>query len=230
VALALQPGHQVLAIYGPAAAARLAQAGLPVPQDLSAGVALAHADVAFAPGGADSVLNVIRTPGLGTWGFEVAGEGGAIDQLRKALVAAGVATLDAEVAEARRIVAGEAKFGVEITPEVFPMEVGLDAMIDYGKGCYLGQEPIVRIRDRGHINRRLIGLRLTDAGVVAVGDLLETDEKPKAGRVTSAARLAGRPVALAMVHLSVPVGGLVRVRHEGQVMTGEIVAAGPLTR
>ena len=43
------------------------------------------------------------------------------------------------------------------------MEVGLDAAIDYAKGCYLGQEPIVRIRDRGHINWRLVGLDVAGA-------------------------------------------------------------------
>src|SRR4029079_6616187 len=93
------------------------------------------------------------------------------------------------------------------------MEVGLPAAIDYGKGCYLGQEPIVRIRDRGHINWRLCGLDLEGADDAQPGDPLESDAKPKAGLVTSAARLPdGRGVALAMVHVSVPVGASVRVR------------------
>ena len=46
------------------------------------------------------------------------------------------------------------------------------------------------------------------------GDPLESDAKPKAGRVTSAGRLPdGRGVALAMLHISVPVGATVRIRH-----------------
>jgi folate-binding Fe-S cluster repair protein YgfZ len=94
------------------------------------------------------------------------------------------------------------------------MEVGLDDAIDYRKGCYLGQEPIVRIRDRGHINWRLAGLDVTGDADPAAGDRLETDAKPKAGRITSAARLPdGRGVALAMLHVSVPAGSTVRVRH-----------------
>ena len=109
------------------------------------------------------------------------------------------------------------------------MEVGLDALIDYGKGCYLGQEPIVRIRDRGHINWRLAGLRLHAEAPVAPGDRFESDARPKAGRVTSAARLPGQPpVALALVHVSVPVGTQVRVRHgEADPMVGaEVVPFG----
>jgi len=108
----------------------------------------------------------------------------------------------------------EPRFGAEITPDYFPMEVGLDAAIDYAKGCYLGQEPIVRIRDRGHINWRLVGLDIAGSDDPAALDPIETDAKPKAGRVTSASRLPdGRGVALAMLHTSVPVGATIRIRH-----------------
>jgi folate-binding protein YgfZ len=131
-----------------------------------------------------------------------------------------------ETAEALRILAGEPKFGVDITADVFPMEVGLDPVIDYSKGCYLGQEPIVRIRDRGHINWRLVGLRLAEDVPVVAGDRLESDARPKAGRVTSAARLPGQaPVALGLVHVSIPVGTTVRVRHEDRAVAAEVVPA-----
>jgi len=96
------------------------------------------------------------------------------------------------------------------------MEVGLNGAIDYAKGCYLGQEPIVRIRDRGHINWRLVRLDLNVdvATDPAPGDPLESEAKPKAGRVTSAGRLPdGRGVALAMLHTSVVVGATVHIRH-----------------
>ena len=225
VALALQPERQVLALYGPAAAARLGAVGVAVPAAVAAGPPLGHAELAWAPG-PEADLTVIHTPGFGADGFWLLGAAAAIDRVRQALISAGVGTLPAEAAEGLRIAAGEPKFGVEITPEVFPMEVGLDDVIDYGKGCYLGQEPIVRIRDRGHVNRRLVGLRLPVDAAVAAGDLIETDERPRAGRVTSAARLAAGPVALALVHVSVPVGGVVRVRHDQQLVAAEIVAVG----
>ena len=94
------------------------------------------------------------------------------------------------------------------------MEVGLGDAIDYGKGCFLGQEPIVRIRDRGHTNWRLARLDLEGADDLAPGDRLESDVKPKAGRLTSVARLpGGQGVALALVHVDVPDGAPVRVQH-----------------
>ena len=157
---------------------------------------------------------IVRTRELGADGFWVGGPRDAIAALRAGLALKGVPELDAAVAEAARIDAMEPKFGVEITADYFPMEVGLAVTIDEGKGCYLGQEPIVRIRDRGHINWRLAVLDLlAPGGDPRPGDPLESDVKPKAGRITSAARFPdGRGVALAMAHVSVPVGATVRIR------------------
>jgi folate-binding protein YgfZ len=167
---------------------------------------------------------LVRARGLGVDGAWVFG---ARDALERRLEAAGVPHLAREVSEALRIRAGEPAWGAEITPEYFPMEVGLQDAIDYGKGCYLGQEPIVRIRDRGHINWRLVGLRLRGDQVPARGDAIESDVKPRAGRVTSAARLPGEsPVALALLHVTVPVGAAVRVRHGDGLLPADVVDVG----
>ena len=37
-------------------------------------------------------------------------------------------------------------------------ELGLDGMISYTKGCYIGQEIIARIHFRGHVAKQLTGL------------------------------------------------------------------------
>ena len=52
--------------------------------------------------------------------------------------------------------AGRPRFGRELTEDVIPLEAGLlDRAIDQEKGCYTGQEVIVRILHRGHVNRHL---------------------------------------------------------------------------
>lgn len=199
------PGFTFLSILGPAAAARLASAGVDVSGLAQAPAReLRHADV--------GELWAIRTRELGSDGFWLGGPSAVLDALAARLQAAGVPRLDAAAADAARIDALEPRFGVEITADYFPMEVGLAETIDEKKGCYLGQEPIVRIRDRGHINWRLVVLDVTGAAPQP-GDPLESDAKPKAGRVTSAGTLPdGRAVALAMAHVSVPVGATVRIR------------------
>jgi folate-binding protein YgfZ len=169
----------------------------------------------------------VRAHELGADGFWLAGDPAAVTAADAKLAAAGVGALDATLAEAARIVAIEPKEGVEITSDYFPMEVGLDGAIDYTKGCYLGQEPIVRIRDRGHINWRLVGLEIDDPRDPAAQDAIESDVKPKAGRVTSVARLpGGRGVALALLHVSVPEGSVVRVKHGDDVIPARVRLAG----
>lgn len=58
--------------------------------------------------------------------------------------------------EAERIANGVPGWGAELTPGMLPPEAGLDATaISYGKGCYLGQEVISRMKRAGKINRHL---------------------------------------------------------------------------
>ncbi|MFL5303793.1 MAG: YgfZ/GcvT domain-containing protein [Polyangia bacterium] len=195
-----------LSILGPAAAEKLGSAGVPVGALAAARARdLPHADV--------GEFWVVRARELGTDGFWVGAPEATLAALRARLNSAGVAVLDDGAAEAARIDALEPRFGVEITADYFPMEVGLAETIDERKGCYLGQEPIVRIRDRGHINWRLVVLDVAGASVPRPGDPLESDTKPKAGRLTSAAQFPdGRVVALAMAHVSQAVGASLRVR------------------
>jgi folate-binding protein YgfZ len=196
-------------LLGPAAAARLAAIGAD-PGALATAPRLSHAEIATPAGS----VWVARVRELGSDGFWLGAPDAVLAPLRTRLVASGVPAIADAAAEALRIAAVEPRFGAEITPDYFPMEVGLSGAIDYSKGCYLGQEPIVRIRDRGHINWRLVGLDVDGGADPAAGDPLETDAKPKAGRVTSVGRLPdGRGVALAMLHTSVAVGATVRIRH-----------------
>ena len=159
-----------------------------------------------------------RAHQLGVDGYWIGGPVAAVTGLSESLGKRGVARLTADAGEAARVAAGEPAWGREITGDYFPMEVGLDDAIDYTKGCFLGQEPIVRIRDRGHVNWRLVRLDLETPGdssagyQVHPGDRVETDEKPKGGRVTSVARLPdGKAVALGLAHVSVALGAKVRI-------------------
>ena len=212
-AASARPDFTFSSLLGPGAVARLAAIGFD-PARLGAladGPRLGHATLA-APDGAEVWVASVRE--LGTDGFWLGAPPSVLAAVHARLHAAGTPELDPAAAEAARVLALEPRFGAEITPDYFPMEVGLGPAIDYGKGCYLGQEPIVRIRDRGHINWRLVGLDVVGPGDPAPRDALESDAKPKAGRVTSTARVpGGGVVALAMLHTSVAVGATIRIHH-----------------
>ncbi len=207
-------GFAELAVLGPDAGRLLVEAKL-VPEGGLPGPAL-HAHASFGD------LWIVRTRELGADGYWVAGAAEVLSA-RGALAQTGVPTLSAPAAEAARITALEGRWGAEITPDYFPMEVGLTGAIDYDKGCYLGQEPIVRLRDRGHINWRLVSLDVAGDEVPAPGDALESDAKAKAGKITSASRFAAGPVvALAMLHVSLAVGADVRIKHGAGTLAARV--------
>jgi folate-binding protein YgfZ len=116
-----------------------------------------------------------------------------------ALTQAGARPAGREAFEALRVEAGVPLYGVEMNEERFVVEVGRTPQaISYSKGCYLGQEPIVMARDRGHVNRTLLGLTLPEGGPAPAGAKVWRGEQ-EAGQVTSSVfspRL-GKAVALA---------------------------------
>jgi folate-binding protein YgfZ len=102
--------------------------------------------------------------------------------------------IDDATYETLRIESGIPLYGIDMDETTIVPELGLDGMISYNKGCYIGQEIIARIHFRGHVAKRLTGLVLdgdlglaTDAGgtpAVQSMELVATDGKP-AGRITS---------------------------------------------
>src|SRR4029079_12462886 len=109
-----------------------------------------------------------------------------------------------EELERARIEAGVPAWGKELDDSILPAEAGLDdTHISFSKGCYPGQEPIARLRHRGHVNRKL---RVLEVDAKA-GDELVWEGKA-VGRVTSS--VPG--VALGYVRTEVPEDAQLLVR------------------
>jgi folate-binding protein YgfZ len=118
------------------------------------------------PGTQPGVIDVRRRDALGAPGFDVVCTPEAATHLWHELTAAGAVPAGLETHEVLRVEAGLPRDGVDMDENRFVVEVGRGARaISYTKGCYLGQEPIVMARDRGHVNRTLVGVKL--AGGVA---------------------------------------------------------------
>ena len=94
-----------------------------------------------------------------------------------------------DVFEVMRIEQGIPLYGVDMDETTIVPELGLEGLISYEKGCYIGQEIIARIHFRGHVAKRLAGL-LLPAEIMMPGtdlkglDLTSPDGK-NAGRITS---------------------------------------------
>ncbi len=102
--------------------------------------------------------------------------------------------------ESLRIEAGTPAFGRDVDATVLLPEVPTASLVSHSKGCYPGQEVVVRIRDRGHVNRMLRGLVLDGDTVPPPGAEVRAGGSA-IGRVTSAVSSLGlrRPIALAFV-------------------------------
>ena len=113
-------------------------------------------------------------------------------------------TASVEETEVRRIEAGFPKYGVDITDRNFPFETPIEHLIDYDKGCYIGQETIARVHARGDAQKKLRALLVQGEGAVPVGTGLRHAEFPSAGQVTSSAVSPDfGPIALAYVRRNV---------------------------
>ena len=110
-----------------------------------------------------AAVTVVRRDDLGERGFDLVVAAEHADTLARAVRDAGAVDVDSAVAEVRRIEHGRPVFGKDMTEDTIPLEAGIeDRAISLTKGCYVGQEIIIRVLHRGHgrVARRLVGLTL----------------------------------------------------------------------
>jgi folate-binding protein YgfZ len=121
--------------------------------------------------------------------------------LTSALQSAGAMALAPEVADAIRVEAGVPVFHRDMDEDTIPLEAGIESRaISLTKGCYVGQEVIIRVLHRGHgrVARKLVGLLLEGPVAPSRGAVVHSGDR-EIGRVTSAtvSPALHRPIALA---------------------------------
>ena len=151
-------------VHGPRAATVLEQA-LQIASSLDQWPQYRNARVAFG----EMSIVVARIDQLGVPGFVVYVDRPSEAGFRLALQAAGAQGVSADAVTAARIEAGYPLYGIDMTDDVIPLEAGIESRaISFSKGCYVGQEVVIRVLHRGHgrVVRKLVGLRLEgdDAG------------------------------------------------------------------
>ena len=152
---------------------------------------------------------VIPSDDFGVRGFELITAAESSHALTEQLSHAGVFHVSDETLEASRVEAGIPKFLVDMTEDTIPLEAGIeDRAISQTKGCYVGQEIIIRVLHRGggRVAKRLARIALPASSPVpergaAIGSV-GGESARSIGTVTSAVRSPSmeRPVALGYVH------------------------------
>lgn len=173
---------------------------------------------------AGSTVTVIGTREWGgEEGYDLLLPPEGVAELRERLLAGdGARAVGRDALEALRIEAGRPAYGAELSEEVIPTEAWeatgmMERGISFTKGCYTGQEVIIRIAHRGHVNRHLRGLLLGDAAAPPGSPLFPDAGDRNVGRVTSVtdSPLLGQRIGLGYVRRELAPGDKVRVGEPG---------------
>jgi folate-binding protein YgfZ len=125
-------------------------------------------------------------------------------ELIGALEQAGTKEADAQAIKVVRLENGKPRYGEDITERHLAQETAQMHAIAFGKGCYLGQEIVERVRSRAQIHRILNPLRIRTSQPPASGTKL-TRDGTNAGEITSAAYSPAFEEVVALAYLRVEV-------------------------
>jgi folate-binding protein YgfZ len=142
-----------------------------------------------SPGGVAGAEFVVRTEDLPRLWSEL------IQSARKV----GGGAVGYEALNTLRLEEGVPWFGYDFDASVIPHEAALEVShISYTKGCYTGQEIVERVRSRGHVNRKRVGVAFTAKEVPSAKTKLIANGA-EAGYVTRAgySYALGRPIGMA---------------------------------
>ena len=212
----------LLALQGPASVELLAQLGIGRAKDLEE-----HQHLETTIEGRP--VWVIRASETGEEGFVLVTEAGAAVAVWQGLLQAGrdhqLRPVGMEALNTLRIEAGMPWYGIDMDETNLLQEAGLERAASFSKGCYIGQETVVRIAHRGHVNWHLVGLLIGGSDVPEVGAKLRHDQR-EVGRITSAVHspALNRPVALGYVRRErMAPGTILKLRASQGDTTAEIV-------
>ena len=139
---------------------------------------------------------IARVDQLGVPGFVIFADAQQQDEVTRAIAAEGALHATPATLEAARIEARYPIFGIDMTSDTIPLEAGIeDRAISLTKGCYVGQEVIIRVLHRGHgrVARKLVRLEIEGetpspsakvfAGDREIGFVTSAAQSPRLGTV-----------------------------------------------
>ncbi len=130
-------------------------------------------------------LTVLRATHTAEDGFDIVVSANQATPLWDALVNVGAMPVGQEALERLRIEAGVPRYGIDMDETNVVTETGLDEAVSYTKGCYIGQEIIARIKYRGHVAKKLVGLFFDRPFKIDQDARIKSADDKEIGRITS---------------------------------------------
>lgn len=130
-------------------------------------------------------LTVLRATHTAEDGFDIVVSADQATPLWDALVNVGATPVGQEALDRLRIEAGMPRYGIDMDETNVVTETGLDEAVSYTKGCYIGQEIIARIKYRGHVAKKLVGLFFDRPFKIDQDARIKSADDKEIGRITS---------------------------------------------
>jgi tRNA-modifying protein YgfZ len=144
--------------------------------------------------------------------FDLLADRSSVQALTDALVAAGASLASPDEWRRLRVLAAQPEWGVDMDESTLAQEANMDLLqaISYTKGCYTGQETVARVHFRGHVNRTLRVVQLSDTSAsLTKGAELQAEDGTTVGDLRSTAHTdAGALVGIAMLRREVADGAV----------------------
>lgn len=168
---------------------------------------------------------VLKRDRIGWGGFDFCVPTACTKEIRTALSKVCAIMGEQDDLKGLRVLWGEPTWPADMSEKQFIHELGLrDKMLNFNKGCYLGQESIQRLDAMGKIRKRLCGIRLDTQWIPDVGSDVLVDDGTCVGRFTSGVRFDEQTVmGLAIVRIPHDQSGTkIRVSSAGKECDGQV--------
>lgn len=144
----------------------------------------------------------VRIRTTGERGYALWVPGASMEEAWAGLDRLGVRPLGRDALEVLRIEAGAPRYGADMGEETLALEVAPTDALSFTKGCYIGQEVVARGTYVGHMNRKLLGLRIFGDVPPVHGDKVRKEGR-EVGTVTSGtwSPTSNRVIALALLRV-----------------------------
>ena len=208
--------YVVFGVHGPSATEKIASVlstGSPTPNQLT-----------FTRGKiGDHGVTIIRTDDLtGEEGYEIVCEAENASTILEVLLTQGVNAIPFgyDTYNTLTLEAGTPLFETELRGTI-PNVAGIRNALDFEKGCYVGQEIVSRIENRGRPPERLVGLQCPD---IPAQDAAVFEGDSHLGTVTRAAMSPSLDHPLAMAYVSYEyTESTVAIRIDGEDVNASVV-------
>lgn len=166
-------------------------------------------------------------------GYDLFIEAAQITDLRQVMIEAGAVEVSDETQEILRIETGIPRYGVDVDSNTVVNESSYDHSISFTKGCYIGQEIVVRIKHRGHVAKKLTGIIFPNEPFDITDTAVYSEDGKEAGRVTSwvISPALGYTAAMAYIkHDYLNLTATIQMEAGGRVVKGLVCNELPLYR